>query len=111
MKDKDLDQALKKWGLDFPEDPHFRSSVWREIAMRDAASPANRFREALDRFLTPQLAVPAAALAIVAVMLTAVFHGERSRQQAWNNLATAYSSAIDPIVHTDVIASITASQP
>ena len=101
MNEEEFDQALEKWEVDLPDDPQFRSGVWREIAMRDAASPANRFREALERFLAPRRAVPVAAVAVIAVVLTATFHGEQSSQKAWKNLATAYSSAIDPIAHTE----------
>lgn len=110
MNEEELEHALGKWEVDFPEDPHFRSAVWREIAMRDAASPANRFREALERLLSPRLAIPAAAVAVVAVLVTATFHGENSSRRAWNNLASAYSSAIDPVAHTEALVAIADSQ-
>ncbi len=106
MNDNDLDEPLKKWDLDLPGDPQFHSSVWREIAKRESISPGNRFRESLDCLLTPRLAIPAAAVAVVAVMLTAIFHGELSRERIWSSLATAYISAIDPVAHTDMMTTL-----
>ncbi len=102
MNEEELEQSLEKWQVDLPEDPHFRSAVWREIAMRDAVSFSNRFREGLERLLSPRLAIPAAAVAVVAVLLTATFHGEQTRRQTWNSLATIYNSSIDPIAHTEM---------
>ena len=102
MNEKDIEQSLKQWEIDLPEDPRFQSAVWREIAMRDAASPGSRFREALERFMTPSVAIPAASLAAITVLLTATFHGEQSRERTWSELATAYSSAIDPVSHSEI---------
>jgi len=51
MKDEESHQELGKWEIDLPEDRHFHSAVWREIAMREATSPANRLCEILDRLL------------------------------------------------------------
>jgi len=98
-------QELGRWEIDLPEDPHFHSSVWREIAMRAASSPANRLRELLKCLSLPRFAIPAASAAIVIVLLSASLHGIRSREKAWKNLALAYSSAIDPISHTEAISS------
>jgi hypothetical protein len=101
MNEKELEQSLDKWEIDLPEDSHFRSAVWREIAMRDAASPTNRFREALERLMSPRVAIPVASGAAITILLTATFHGEQSRERTWNQLASAYSSAIDPVAHTE----------
>jgi len=111
MNEKDLDQILEKWEIDLPEEPHFRSAVWREIAIRDTAPSCSRFREALDNLLAPRLAVPIAAIAAITVMLTATFHGEQSNQRVWKELAAAYSSAIDPLAHTKMLATMTEPQP
>lgn len=103
MKDEEGHKQLGEWEINLPEDPHFHSAVWREIAMRDATSPTNRLREILDCLLLPRFAIPAASAAIVVVLLSASLHGTRSREKAWANLALAYSSAIDPISHTSAI--------
>ncbi|MEC5128110.1 hypothetical protein VSU19_15190 [Verrucomicrobiales bacterium BCK34] len=103
MKDEEQIPELKEWGLHLPDDPHFHSSVWREIAMRDATSPANRVREFFERLFTPGFAIPAASAAILAVMLSASLHGLRSREKTWESLSLSYNSAIDPISHTEAI--------
>jgi hypothetical protein len=103
MKDEERHQRLSEWEIDLPEDPHFQSAVWREIAMRDATSPSNRLREILEQLLLPRFAIPVASAAVVVVLLSASLHGIRNRERAWENLALAYSSAIDPISHTEAI--------
>ena len=103
MKDEKQIPAPGEWEINLPEDPHFHSAVWREIAMRDTASPANRLQDFLDRILVPRLAIPAASVAILAVLLSASFHGLRSREKTWENLSLTYSSAIDPVSHTEAI--------
>ncbi|MDF1739136.1 MAG: hypothetical protein P1U86_08250 [Verrucomicrobiales bacterium] len=105
MKDEKPIPELEEWKIDLPEDPHFHSAVWREIAMRDATSPANRLRDILDHLLIPRLAIPAASVAILVVFLGASLHGLRNREKAWENLGLVYSSAIDPISHTGAISS------
>tara|TARA_R110002096_G_scaffold352023_3_gene545011 strand:+ start:1681 stop:2013 length:333 start_codon:yes stop_codon:yes gene_type:complete len=103
MKDEKQNQEFKEWEIDLPEDPHFHSAVWREIAMRDATSPANRLRELLDRLLVPRFAIPIASAAVAVVLVSASLHGLRSRERTWENLGLAYTSAIDPISHTEAI--------
>ena len=103
MKDQKQFPEPEEWKIDLPEDPHFHSAVWREIAMRDSASPSNRFRELLDHLLVPRLAIPLASAAIIVVLLGASLHGLRNRERTWDNLGLAYNSAIDPISHTGTI--------
>jgi hypothetical protein len=103
MNDEKQIPPPREWEIDLPEDPHFHSAVWREIAMRDATSPANRLREILDHLLVPRLAIPVASAAILIVLLGASLHGLRNRERTWENLGLAYNSAIDPISHTEAI--------
>lgn len=105
MKEKVGHQELGEWEIDLPEDPHFHSAVWREIAMRESTSPANRLSAILERLLLPRFAIPAASTAIVIVLFSASLHGIRSREKTWENLALAYRSAIDPISHTEAVSS------
>lgn len=101
MNNEERHQELGKWEIDLPEDPHFHSAVWREIAMQDATSPASCFREILDRLLLPRIAIPVACTAIFVVLLSASLHGVRSREKTWENLALVYSTTIDPVYHTE----------
>lgn len=111
MNEKEFEHLLEKWEIDLPDAPRFRSAVWREIAIRDASSPSNRVRSVLERLLTPRIAVPIAAAAVATVMVTATFHGDQSRRRAWNNLAAAYGSAIDPIAHSELLGTNPESKP
>ena len=99
-----------EWEIDLAEDPHFHSAVWREIAMRDSTSPANRIQEIIEHLLAPRLAIPVASAAILIVLLSASLHGIQSRERTWENLSFAYNSAIDPISHTEAISSSLSEQ-
>lgn len=100
MNDDELDRELSKWELDIADDNGFQSAVWREIAMRDSQMPGSRFRDALDRFFTPRLAIPTGAVALLATIAMATLHGMESRQKIWNSLAATYSQTIDPAAHS-----------
>ena len=101
MNDDELNCQLSEWEVEFPEDMHFRSAVWREIAMRDASSPGARFRDLMESLFTPRLAVPTGVTALVITAALAAAHGLESREQIWSSLATAYSHAIDPVAHSE----------
>ncbi len=101
MNDDELNRQLSEWEVDIPEDPHFRSAVWREIAMRDASSTGARFRDVMESLFTPRLAVPAGVIALIITAALATAHGLESREQTWSNLAAAYSHAIDPVAHSE----------
>ena len=103
MKDEELEQKMAKWELAIPDDPGFQSGVWREIATRQAASPVNRFREVVERAFTTRVAVPATAVAVFAVLLTATFHGIQDRKRVWQDLGESYSSSIDPASHAQLL--------
>ena len=103
MNEDDLNRQLSEWKVDVPEDPHFRSAVWREIAMRDASSPGTRFRSVWESLLDPRLAVPAGVLTLLVTAALATVHGLEIRKQTWSGLATAYSHSIDPVAHSETL--------
>ena len=100
MKNDDQQRRLEEWKIDVPDDPHFRASVWREISVREKSSPMDWLYEAVDKIVNPRLAAPLAIAAVIAVLTTASLHGLQSRKEAWDRMALAYSSSIDPISHT-----------
>lgn len=101
MKKDDLQKQLEDWEIDLPDDPRFRASVWREISVREKPSHVERLQEMLNRLVTPRLAAPLAISAVLVVLATASIHGLQNRERAWERMAFAYSSSIDPIAHTD----------
>lgn len=101
MKQDDLQKQLRGWKIDVPDDPHFRSSVWREISIRERASPLDWLSETADRLIRPRLAVPTAIAAALAVLAAASIHGMQNRERAWEKLALSYKSSIDPIAQTE----------
>jgi hypothetical protein len=101
MKNDDLERRLEEWEIDVPDDPHFRASVWREISVREKSSAIDWLREVMDRLVNPRLAAPLAIGAVFAVFAAASLHGIQSREKAWEKMAFAYSSSIDPISHTE----------
>ncbi|MCG8598527.1 MAG: hypothetical protein MI807_00095 [Verrucomicrobiales bacterium] len=101
MKNDDLQRRLEEWEIDVPDDPHFRASVWREISIREKSPTTDWLREVIDRIANPRLAAPLAIGAVFAVLATASLHGVQSREKAWERMALAYSSSIDPIAHTE----------
>ena len=103
MNDDELNRQLSEWEVDLPEDPHFRSAVWREIAMREAHTPGSRFLELFGWFSAPRYAVLTGVIALIATAALATVHGIQSREQTWRNLATAYSHAIDPVSHSEIL--------
>jgi len=108
MNDEEMNRSLSEWQVEIPDDPHFRSAVWREIAMRDAETPLNRLREAFDRFLRPRLAIPLGATALLFTALLAGYHGLQSRENKWEALSHSYSQSIDPVAHLDSLSGRTA---
>ncbi len=98
MNEPSFDQQLSLWEIDVPDDPRFHSAVWREIAMRDANSLRDRMQSFLAKLTTPAFAIPMGAAAVVITVALAAFHGQESRAKTWNDLATNYSTAIDPII-------------
>ena len=103
MNDDEFNRQLSAWEVDLPEDPHFRSAVWREIAMREAKNPGNRFLELFGWISAPRYAVLTGVIALIATAGLATVHGLQSREQTWDNLATAYSQAIDPVSHSAIL--------
>ncbi|MEM7602387.1 MAG: hypothetical protein AAF357_13340 [Verrucomicrobiota bacterium] len=101
MKNDDLQRRLEEWEIDVPDDPHFRASVWREISVREKSPTIDWLREVIDRIANPRLAAPLAIGAVFAVLATASLHGIQSREEAWERMALAYSSSINPIALTE----------
>ena len=101
MKSDDLQRRLEEWEIDVPEDPHFRASVWREVSIREKSPAMDWLREVIDRIVNPRLAAPLAIGAVIVVLASASLHGVQSREKAWERMALAYSSSIDPISQTE----------
>ncbi|MEC5129539.1 hypothetical protein VSU19_22450 [Verrucomicrobiales bacterium BCK34] len=101
MKDDNLQRRLEEWEIDVPDDPHFRASVWREISIREKSPTMDWLREVIDRMVNPRLAAPLAIGAVIVVLASASLHGVQSREKAWERMALAYSSSIDPVAHTE----------
>lgn len=110
MNDEEINRRLSEWQVEIPDDPHFHSAVWREVAMRDVDAPLNRFREALDRFFRSRLAIPLGATALLVTALLAGFHGLQSRENTWEALSQSYSRSIDPVAHLDRLSGGTAAE-
>lgn len=100
MNDEEINRCLSQWQVDVPEDKHFRSAVWREIAMRDSSSLPQRGWQWLDTLLRPRLAIPLAASALLLTISMAAVHGMQNREKAWEELAQAYAQRIDPVSHS-----------
>lgn len=101
MQDDDLKKAIADWEIDLPDDPHFHQSVWREISIREDASVSDRVSEIFECLVSPRFAVPLAVCSAAVVIAAASLHGMQNRTQAWNRMALAYKSTIDPIAHTE----------
>jgi len=100
MNDEEIDRYLSQWQVDVPEDSHFRSAVWREIAMRDSGSFSRYCRELLEKMMRPRLGIPLGATALFLTVSIAVIHGTQNREKTWDELAQSYAQRIDPVTHS-----------
>ncbi len=100
MNDEEINTKLSEWQVDIPEDSHFRSAVWREIAMRDSGSFPRRGWELLEKLMRPRLGIPVGAAALLLTVAMAAVHGMQNRDKAWDELAQTYTQRIDPVTHS-----------
>ena len=100
MNDEEINRHLSQWQVDLPEDPHFRSAVWREIAMRDSSSFSRRCLELIEKLMRPRLGIPVGAAALLLTVSIATVHGIQNREKTWDELAQTYSQTIDPVTHS-----------
>ena len=100
MNDEEIDRRLSEWQVDVPEDSHFRSAVWREIAMRDSGSFARSAWELLEKLMRPRLGIPVGATALLLTVSMAAVHGMQNREKTWDELAQSYTQQIDPVTHS-----------
>jgi len=100
MNDDEISRCLSEWQVDVPEDSHFRSAVWREIAMRDSRSFSRRCWERFERLLRPRFGIPIGAAAVVLTVSMAAVHGMQNRERTWDELAQSYTQRIDPVTHS-----------
>ncbi len=94
MNDDQLDQLLRDSADDAGLPGHFRSEVWRRIAVAEERSLAGRWRHFLALLVRP---VPATA-SVVFTVLAGVFLGAASVQPP-QDAQQSYAESISPFLN------------
>jgi hypothetical protein len=112
MSAPNLEEELKQWRVDLPsespaENEEFERAVWRKIASRegDGAPTRSGFislcTSCIERWMSPRILRPAAAVMLVATVSLASLHAGSARDSAWESLAKSYGLSIDPLAQVD----------